>query len=100
MSAPGRAQLEAELDALGSAVGAGDISEAALRMNTYDSLLRDYIAATAPNTPVDALRELLGIQDALLLRMRERQNTIGAALRQVRRQDSASRAYATVEIAP
>lgn len=99
MNAPDRAQLEAELDALGAAVDAGDISEAALRMNAYDSLLRDYIAATAPHTPVDALRELLAIQNALLLRMRDKQAAIGEVLRQAHRQDSASRAYATVEVA-
>ncbi len=100
MNAPVEQDLTGRLDALGAAVDAGEFDEAAQRMADYDAALRQFIEATAPHTPVDALRRLLGLQNALLLRMRERQADIGEALRQVQRQDAASRAYATVEVGP
>lgn len=89
-----------QLDALGVAVDAGDVEIAAQRMIDYDAALRCYIETTAPDTPLDVLRALLAIQDGLLLRMRERKAVIGAALLRSHRQDSASRAYAAVEVAP
>lgn len=96
---PADRELATRLDALGAAVDAGELDEAAQRMADYDAALRRYIETTAPHTPLNVLRELLGMQNTLLLRMRERQAGIGDALRQVQRQDSASRAYATVEVA-
>lgn len=94
-----RQDLYDRLEALGVAVDAGELQTAAQRMTDYDTALRSYIEVTAPDTPLDVLRDLLAIQNALLLRMRERQAVIGAALRQAHRQDSASRAYASVEVA-
>lgn len=96
----GRDALHDQLDALGVAVEAGDMDAAAQCMTAYDAALRRYIEATAPHTPLDGLRELLALQNSLLLRMRERQAEIGALLRQTHRQGSASRAYANVELAP
>lgn len=100
MNLPGHDALHDQLDALGVAVDAGDMDTAAQCMTDYDAALRCYMEATAPHTPLDVLRELLKLQNALLLRMRERQAEIGALLRQSHRQDSASRAYADVELAP
>lgn len=100
MSLSAEHDLTARLDALGAAVDAGELAEAAQRMTDYDAALRRYIETTAPDTPLDVLRELLGMQNTLLLRMREHQRVVGDALRQANRQDSASRAYATVEVAP
>lgn len=100
MSAPGHQALFDQLDALGSAIDGDAFDEAAGRMRDYDAALRGYIEATAGQAPVEVLRELLKLQNALLLHMRDRQAVIGDALRQAHRQDSASRAYATIEIAP
>lgn len=100
MNPAARQGLHDQLDALGAAIEADAFDEAAQRMRDYDAALRAYIDATAGNAPVDALRELLKLQNALLLHMRERQTRIGDALRQVHRHDAASRAYATIEIAP
>jgi len=94
-----RQDLYDRLEALGAAVDAGELDTAAQRMTDYDAALRSYIEATTPDTPLDVLRDLLAIQNALVLRMRERQTVIGDALRQAHRQDSASRAYANVEVA-
>jgi hypothetical protein len=95
-----RQDLFDRLEALGVALDAGELDTAAQRMTDYDVALRRYIETTGPDAPLDVLRDLLSIQNALLLRMRERQAVIGAALRQAHRQDSASRAYANVEVAP
>lgn len=100
MNPAGHDALHDRLEALGAAVDAGDMDAAAQCMTHYDAALAGYIEATAPHTPPDVLRELLTLQNALLLRMRERQAEIGALLRQSHRQDSASRAYADVELAP
>ena len=94
-----RQDLYDRLEALGVAVDTGELDTAASHMTDYDAALRSYIETTAPDTPLDVLRDLLAIQNALLLRMRERQTALGEAMRQAHRQDSASRAYANVEIA-
>jgi len=89
--------LEAQLAAIGGAVDAGDVEEAAERMAGYDSALRNYIEATAPHTPVDVLRALLRMQNTLLLQMRDRQAGIGELLRQTQRQATAANAYTSAE---
>ncbi|WP_393999830.1 hypothetical protein ACF3M1_08775 [Luteimonas sp. WGS1318] len=98
MNSAVRQDLVDQLDALGAAIDTDAFDDAAARMTAYDAALRHYIDSTAPNTPVDVLRELLKMQNAVLLHMRERQTVIGDALRQGHRQDAASRAYA--ETAP
>ena len=100
MSPAAHRDLHDQLDALGAAIDADDFDAAAERMAIYDAALRRYIETTTPNTPVDVLRELLKMQNAVLLHMRERQTVIGDALREAHRQDTASRAYVTVETAP
>lgn|GEM_PF-1646079 len=94
-----RQDLHDRLEALGVALDAGELDTAAQHMTDYDAALRCCIETTAPDTPLDVLRDLLAIQNALLLRMRERQTAIGDVLRQAQRQGSASRAYANVEVA-
>lgn len=89
-----------QLDALGVAVDAGEVEIAAQCMTDYDAALHRYIQTTAPDTPLGVLQELLAIQNGLLQRMRERKAQIGATMLQAHRQDSASRAYAAVEVAP
>lgn len=100
MNSTVRQDLYDQLDALGASIDTDDFDTAAQRMTAYDAALRDYIETTAPHTPVEVLRELLKMQNAVLLHMRERQAAVGDALRQVHRHDTASRAYANVEAAP
>ncbi|NYZ64354.1 hypothetical protein [Luteimonas deserti] len=100
MSDAGQPALEAQLSALGSAVEAGELAEAAERMAEYDASLRRYIERTAPDTPVDGLRALLRMQNEVLLQMRGKQQAIGEALRQAYRQGNASRAYTSAETTP
>ncbi|WP_101927730.1 hypothetical protein [Luteimonas rhizosphaerae] len=92
--------LHDQLDALGFAVDGNDMPLAARQMSEYDAALRGYIDATTPDTDVDVLRALLERQNALVLRMRERQSAIGDTLRQMRRADTASRAYASAGVSP
>ena len=95
MTTPDLAQLHARLDALGVALdGDADVDAAAGQMAAYHDQLQAYIAHVGPLAPVEALRGLLQLQNALLLRMHERKHTIGEALRRARRSESASRAYA------
>jgi len=97
MTQAGYSELESELVAIGDSVGSGDVEEAAARMASYDAALRDYIETTAPHTPVEVLRELLRMQNAVLLQMRERQSAIGDALRRAHRQASVANAYTAAE---
>lgn len=97
MTQTGHSALESGLAAISDAVEAGDVEEAAARMASYDSALRDYIESTAPHTPVEVLRELLRMQNAVLLQMRDRQAVIGEALRHAQRQVSAVSAYTAAE---
>ena len=97
MTHSGHPALEAQLASIGGAVDAGEVEEAAARMAGYDSALRKYIETTAPHTPVEVLRELLRMQNALLLQMRDRQARIGEILRQTQRQATAANAYTSAE---
>lgn len=95
MTPPDLAQLHARLDALGTALdGDGDVDAAAEQMTVYHDELQAYIAGAGAQAPVEALRGLLQLQNALLLRMHGRKHTIGEALRRARRSESAARAYA------
>lgn len=93
MTTPDLADLHARLDALGIALDS-DVHGAGEQMAAYHDRLHRYIAEIGPQAPGDALRDLLQVQNALLLRMHERQQVIGEALRLARRTESASRAYA------
>lgn len=93
VTTPDLAELHARLDALGIALDS-DVHGAGEQMAAYHDRLHRYIAEIGPQAPGDALRDLLQVQNALLLRMHERQQVIGEALRLARRTESASRAYA------
>lgn len=93
VTTPDLADLHARLDALGTALD-GDVHDAGEQMAAYHEQLHLYVAEIGPQAPVDALRGLLQLQNALLLRMHARQQVIGEALRLARRTESASRAYA------
>jgi len=97
MTQSGQPALEARLAAISGAVDAGEVEEAAERMAGYDSALRNYIETTAPHTPVEVLRELLRMQNTLLLQMRDRQAGIGELLRRTQRQATAANAYTSTE---
>lgn len=99
MTEASQAALESELAAIGAAVESGDVEDAAERMARYDTALRCYIETTTPHAPVDVLRELLRMQNAVLLQMRERQAAIGEILRQSQRQATAANAYSAAESA-
>ncbi|ATD67678.1 hypothetical protein CNR27_09730 [Luteimonas chenhongjianii] len=90
---PDIGELHARLDALGIALD-GDVHDASQQMAAYHDQLHVYIAEVGAHAPVAALRGLLQLQNALLLRMQERQQVIGEALRLARRTENASRAYA------
>ncbi len=100
MSVTDPQRLHDRLDALRVAIEGSDLSEAARQMTDYDAAVHGYIAATAPDAPVDVLQDLLARQDALLLRMRIRHDEIGVALRQLHRSGSASHAYAHAGVSP
>lgn len=93
MTTPDLAQLHARLEALSTALD-DDVHDAAEQMTSYHDQLHLYIAQVGPQAPVEALRGLLKLQNDLLLRMHERQQVIGDALRRARRAEGASRAYA------
>lgn len=91
----GLQDLRAQLDAIASALAADDLAGAGAGAAAYDIALRDYLEACAPgHAPVDALREMLSMQNRLLLRMAETQKGIAGKLREVHRAGRASRAYA------
>lgn len=97
---PGLQALHARLDAIAGALDTDDLAAAAAAAADYDAELRGYLAACTPGqAPTEALRELLQLQNALLLRMAERQEGIAGELRQVRKAGRASRAYAATEMA-
>lgn len=91
----GLQDLRTQLDAIASALDTDDLAAAGAGATAYDAALRDYLGACTPGTtPVDAMRELLRMQNTLLLRMAEKQKGIAGELRQVHRAGRASRAYA------
>jgi len=98
MTAPALQSLRESLDALQDALDDQRIDDAAGITKAYADQLQLYIATVGRDAPLDVMRQLLALQNTLLLRMRERQTAIGDALRQVRRQDSASRAYTDIEV--
>lgn len=90
---PDPAQLHARLDALGVALD-GDPHVAAEQMTAYHDQLHVYIDQVGPHAPLETLHALLQLQNTLLLKMHERKQSIGEALRRARRAETASRAYA------
>lgn len=87
------AQLHAHLDAIGVALD-DDVHAAGAQMTAYQDQLQAFIVRVGSQAPAEALRRLLDAQNALLVRMRDRQHTIGEALRRARRAENASLAYA------
>lgn len=91
---PGLTGLHAGLDTLGSALDDDDLAEAGEVMAAYDRSLRHYLEQRGREAPIDAIRELLRMQNDLLLRMASRRRGIAGELERVRRAGEASRAYA------
>ncbi|WP_157515189.1 hypothetical protein [Luteimonas abyssi] len=98
MSVPALHELHAGLEALDGAIDADDLSGAGDIMSAYDRQLRQYIEQTGQDAPLAGLRQLLGMQNALLSRMRDRQEALGDELRRDRRAVRASQAYAQVGV--
>lgn len=100
MSEPTLQQLHAELDALGGALDASDAGGADEIVRAYDRNLRRYVEQRGRAAPLEALRDLLRIQNGLLARMREQRGVLAGDLRRVRRSGAASRAYASAGTDP
>jgi len=94
MNDAGLQQLRAGLDALGAALDADDLAAADGMAADYDVALRRYLELRGQEAPVPALRELLGMQNELLGRMRGKRDGLGAKLRRMQKAGEASRAYA------
>ena len=87
--------LHAQLDVIATALETDDLAAAGAGAEAYDTALRGYVEACAPGrTPMDALRELLRLQNSLLLCMAEKKKGIAGELREARKAGKASRAYA------
>ncbi|MCD9030429.1 hypothetical protein LDO32_01600 [Luteimonas sp. Y-2-2-4F] len=100
MSAPSLQSLHAGLGALGEAVGRDDLDGADRIMADYDLALRRYIEQAGMQAPLDGLRGLLRLQNAVVADLRERRQRAADALRRERRTRSAHRAYASGGTAP
>lgn len=87
------AQLHAHLDAIDVALDE-DVHAAEAQMTAYQDQLQAFIVRAGSQAPAEALRRLLDAHNALLTRMRDRQDTIGESLRLARRAENASLAYA------
>ena len=99
MSLPSLQDLHAGLDHLDGALAGDDILGAAEIMAAYDAQLRRYIEDGARSAPVEALRNLLQVQNDLLARMHDRKDLLCREARQTQRVGHASRAYAAVGVA-
>lgn len=93
MSDPALQQLRAGLGSLEQALAQGDLAAAERSLAGYDRSLRQYLQERGRAAPVDALRDLLRLQGALIARMRRQRDGVAVELRKLRRAGSASRAY-------
>ncbi|WP_024890300.1 hypothetical protein [Luteimonas huabeiensis] len=100
MSAPGLQALHAGLAALGEAVGRDDLERADRILADYDLALRRYVEQAGTQAPLDGLRELLRLQNAVVADLRARRQRAADALRQDRQARCAQRAYASAGTAP
>lgn len=90
----GLASLHASLDALDAALDLDDMEAATAVMAAYDQGLRDYFDRHGAEAPLAGVRDLLRMQDRILLRMEGLRRDIAGELGRVRRAGQASRAYA------
>jgi hypothetical protein len=98
VSVPSLGTLHEELSRIDHALTLDDIDGAGHVLAEYDAHLRHYIERVGAAAPLDALRQLLQIQNGLAVRMLERQRSVGEAMRRSHRAESASRAYAQVGV--
>ena len=90
----GLAALHAGLGTLDAALDLDDLATASEAMAAYDRSLRAYIDQRGREAPVAGIRELLRLQNQVLLRMDGLRRDVAGELGRMRRAGQASRAYA------